>query len=188
MLKQIFSSRKDRHLVRSFLDRRDEQAFHVLYERYTPALYQFTLRMVGWCPQDAEDVVQDTWVRAVERLSEFRWQSAFKTWLTAIAINRSRELLRRKARKTGEDVPPESVPPPHIEQHIDVERAIAALPNGYRMVLVLHDFEGYKHEEIGRLLDVDPGTSKSQLYHARRAVRRALQEPETQPAHSEKQA
>ena len=124
---------------------------------------------------------------AVERLAEFRWQSAFRTWLTAIAINRSKELLRRRARKLDREIEPESTLPARID-HIDVERAIAALPNGYRMVLVLHDFEGYKHGEIGQLLDIDAGTSKSQLYHARRAVRRTLQEPETQQAHSENQA
>jgi RNA polymerase sigma-70 factor (ECF subfamily) len=143
--------------------------------------------MVGWCPQDTEDVVQDTWVRAVEQLAEFRWQSAFRTWLTAIAINRCRELLRRKARKPDEAIQPESIQQNRIE-HIDVERAIAALPTGYRMVLVLHDFEGYKHEEIGQLLDINAGPFKSQRYHARRAVRRVLQAPETRQTYSENQA
>jgi len=169
---------KDRRLVSNFLARRDEHSFRVLYRRHTPALYQLALRLVGWNVQDAEEIVQDTWLRAIEALAEFRWESGLRTWLTGILINRSRELYRTRKKEQRTSIADELAVEVAVTENferIDLEQVIAALPNGYRQVLVLHDIEGYTHEEIGRLLEIEAGTSKSQLSHARRAMRDSLQ-------------
>lgn len=156
----------------------DELAFRELYRRHTPRLHQLVLRMVGGVEADAEDVVQDTWLKATERLGGFRWEAAFASWLTAIGINVAREVLRRRGRRREVELAPEDdlppAEPPRALDPVDLERAIGALPDGYRTVLVLHDVEGYKHEEIAGHLGVSVGTSKSQLFHARRALRLSL--------------
>lgn len=171
----------DAALAARVLEDGDESAFRTLYRRHTPAVYQFVLRLVGGSEPDADDVVQDAWLRAVRSLARFRWQASFRTWLTGIALNRAREIQRKSAR-SPEDGPPDAVqraavPPGRYAERMDLERAIASLPEGYRTVLVLHDIEGFTHEEIGRRLEITPGTSRSQLHHARRAMR-GLLEPE----------
>jgi RNA polymerase sigma-70 factor (ECF subfamily) len=150
----------------------DEAAFLSLYRQHTPRLFAVVLRMLGRRP-DAEDAVQEAWLRAVRGLAGFRHDSSFLTWLTGIGIRCALEIIRKR-------LPVDAPGPPDIaaagtpDLSIDLERAIAELPDGYRVVLVLHDVEGFTHEEIGRLLDVEPGTSKSQLFHARRALRLRL--------------
>lgn len=155
----------------------DEPAFRQLYGRHTPRLMALVLRFMGGRETDAEDVVQEAWLRATERLGQFRWEAAFSSWLSAIALNLAREHLRKSSRRREvewpEDEPP-AVEPLNRVDGADLEKAIAALPAGYRSVLVLHDVEGYRHEEIAELMGVSVGTSKSQLFHARRAVRHAL--------------
>ncbi|HET9271123.1 MAG TPA: RNA polymerase sigma factor [Vicinamibacterales bacterium] len=158
------------------MDRGDEEAFRLLYRRHTPRLYAVALRLLAGRSADAEDVVQDAWLRSAARLADFEWRSALSTWLIAIVINCARERLRMRPIVTAEpdDVAqvvarPES---PHVA--IDLERAIAALPDRRRQVLVLHDIEGWTHAEIGRHLDMPAGTSKSDLFQARRAVRASL--------------
>ncbi len=123
--------------------------------------------------------MQRTWIRAVEGLSGFGWRSTLSTWLGGIAVNCARELWREG--RLGADLDaaeggPRLVPPSH-EDRIDLDRAIERLPAGYRQVFVLHDVEGYTHEEIGRLLGIDAGTSRSQLSHARRRLRASLEPP-----------
>ena len=141
----------DRELADALLLRRDEAAFRALYRRHTPRLFQVVLRVLGGAELDAEDVVQETWIRATERLGDFRWEA------------------------DPENVPePWSAPVP-VGERIDLERALALLPAGYRAVLVLHDVEGFTHEEIAGMLGVVPGTSKSQLSCARRAMRQLLE-------------
>jgi len=156
----------------------DEAAFRQLYRRHTPRLHLLLLRLVGGHEADAEDAVQDTWLKATERLGSFRWESAFGTWLCAIGLNVVREQARRRSRRPEVAWPVDHDPPqaPPLERvdPIDLERAIAGLPEGYRTVLVLHDVEGYTHEEIGAAVGIAPGTSKSQLFWARQAVRAAL--------------
>jgi RNA polymerase sigma-70 factor, ECF subfamily len=154
----------------------DEAAFRALYRRYTPSLFPFVLRILGGAREDAEDVVQDTWLRAVRGLGGFRWESSFRTWLMGIGLNRARELLRRRARTDGVPAPGGEivVRPPATAERLDVERALTFLPAGYREVLILHDVEGYTHPEISERLEIAVGTSKSQLFHARRALRRLL--------------
>ena len=165
----------DRRLVQRFLRTGSERVFRTLYKRHAPALYRFALRLVRGNDGAAQDIVQETWLRAVPRLRDFRWQSSLRTWLHAVAINVHRETLRRRvvdqakaAEASGRftvvagrhDLPP-----------VDLERGIRELPDGYREVLVLHDIEGYTHKEIAALLGIEEGTSKSQLSKARRAMR-----------------
>lgn len=181
------SARADAELVAAIRLDGDERAFRELYRRHTPRLHQLVLRLVGGAEQDAEDVVQETWIRATSALDRFRWDSSFPTWLTGIGINRARDLLRRRTRRPGDQEvgDPEVLlaqlgeRPKPVGERIDLERAIALLPDGYRAVFVLHDVEGFGHAEIGVQLGISEGTSKSQLFHARRALR-ALLEPVTQ--------
>lgn len=166
----------DAELAARILELGDEVAFRALYRRHTPAVYQFALRLMGGSEADAEDVVQDAWLRAVRALADFAWRSSFRTWLTGIALNRGREVLRRRGRAPLVQVPARepAVHPAGAGDRLDLERAIERLPDGYRAVLLLHDLEGLTHEEIGERLQITSGTSRSQLFHARRTMRRLL--------------
>ncbi len=171
-LSRYLENLTERRLAGKFLAQRDELSFRQLYRRHTPALYQLTLRLVGWNVHDAEDVVQEAWTKAIEKLEAFRWESSLRTWLCGIAINCCRELYRKRSGQHETILPEEMATSKTGElERIELEQAIASLPDGYRQVLVLHDIEGYTHEEIGRMLDIEVGTSKSQLYHARASVR-----------------
>ena len=146
--------------------RGDEAAFRDLYRRHTPALYRLALRLGGGDEPWAEELVQRAWIRAVEGLGGVRLAlGVVSTWLGGIAINCARELWRegpgagrRLARRgTGSRRPASRGSPPGPEDRIDLERAIERLPHGYRQVFVLHDVEGYTHEEIGGLLGIEAG-------------------------------
>ncbi len=132
---------------------------------------------------DVEDVIQITWIRAIERLSEFRWESNLRTWLTGIAINCSREHIRKSSRirnlpfTDAMDFKSAGKIERPIDR-IDLEKAIAKLPDGYREVLILHDVKGFTHLEIAAFLKIEEGTSKSQLSRARGAIRSILTEKE----------
>lgn len=165
----------DRELVQGFLRTRGESEFRILYRRHTPALYRMAWRLVG--AGRAEDVVQEAWWRAAQALSGFEWRSALRTWLTAILIRCCRESQREPAAVVAfTREPAAEAPEPGITaaDALDLERGLAALPPGYREVIVLHDVEGMTHEEIARALKIVPGTSKSQLARARRALREFL--------------
>lgn len=180
------ASPEDRQLADAVVQGGDERAFRSLYRRYTPMLYPFVLRVLGGSVADAEDVVQETWVRAVKQLGKFRWESSLRTWLTAIALNLSREVLRKRGRDRTEELTPDHVLPARPgrdHERLDLESAIARLPSGYRTVLVLHDIEGFTHEEISQQLAIAVGTSKSQLFDARRAMR-ALLQPAAETGHA----
>jgi RNA polymerase sigma-70 factor (ECF subfamily) len=175
MRAQAVARTTDQALAGRIVAARDESAFRELYRRHTPRLYQFVLRVLGGDELEAEDVLQDTWIRATRNLAGFRWESRFETWLTGIGLNLCRNRLRAGGRWT--DLPEEILGTPGAaqrESRIDLERAIALLPAGYRTVLVLHDIEGYRHAEIAERLGVSEGTSKSQLWSARRYLRRLL--------------
>jgi RNA polymerase sigma-70 factor (ECF subfamily) len=161
----------DRTLARLFLGG-DEAAFRELYRRHAPAVYAFSTRLSG-SAADGEDLLQEAWVRGGARLSGFRWQSSLRTWLCGIAANCWREMRRERGRGDGSRpaADPRAPEGAHGER-IDLDRAIRDLPDGYRDVLVLHDLYGYTHEEIGRLLEIRSGTSKSQLSRARAAPAR----------------
>lgn len=174
----------DKVLVERFLSQRDERDFRILHCRFTPALAQIVLRFVRGNHADAEEVLQTTWIRAVRGMPGFRWESSLKSWLTGIALNCSREHLRRERRHDStepidhHDLVAPARPPREISR-VELERAIARLPDGYREVLILHDIQGYTHLEIGGILGVEEGTSKSQLFRARRAIRSHLTSRET---------
>ena len=165
----------DESLVAEFLSRRDEEAFRALYRRHSPRLWLVILRLLGGRDAEAQDALQDTWIRAAARLPEFRWEARLSTWLTGIAVNRCREAWRGDRRAPRET---ELAEEPRAEaaasERLDLERAVRALPDGFRAVLVLHDVEGYTHDEIARLLAIDAGTSKSQLSRARARLRETL--------------
>jgi RNA polymerase sigma-70 factor (ECF subfamily) len=172
----------DRALVAAYLTQRDEASFRALYRRHTPALWPFVLRLVGGDEETAREAMQETWIRAARGLDAFRWEARLRTWLTGIALNCAREATRHERRARGGAPGPDpraggelAVAPAAASGYsIDLARAVDALPEGYRRVLLLHDVEGYTHEEIGSILGIDIGTSKSQLHHARRRLRAVL--------------
>jgi RNA polymerase sigma-70 factor (ECF subfamily) len=168
--------RSDRELADLVVRAGDEEAFRALYRRHAPRVFQFVLRLVGGDVAEAEDLMQETWIRAARGLGGFRWESAFSSWVSGIALNRVREMARKKRRSLVEvdgewEIP---VAPVDAGERIDLERALELLPTGFRTVLVLHDVEGFTHQEIGDRLGITDGTSKSQLHGARRAMRRLM--------------
>jgi RNA polymerase sigma-70 factor (ECF subfamily) len=128
---------------------------------------------------DAQDVLQECWMVAIRKLDSFRGDSTFKTWITSILINKCREKVRERMQHNGQTLETDlarSLSTEMTTDRIDLQRALAGLAPGYRQVLVLHDVEGFKHEEIASMLGVAAGTSKSQLHEARKAVRDFLME------------
>jgi len=129
---------------------------------------------------EADDITQDVFIRAWQKLSTFRGESAFGTWLHRLAVNvilaRRKSVGIERGRFIAEEAPLEAMSgrPVTPELSMDFEEALQSLPEGARQVFVLHDVEGYRHDEIARMLGVVPGTSKSQLHHARMALRRHL--------------
>ena len=170
----MHSEDEDRRLVASFLQTRSETAFLALYRRHTRALYSLALRLLDSRSADAEDVIQETWLRAMSSIHAFAWQSSLRTWLCGFVVNCAREVIRRRT-PTVEAGPESAASQTAGEEVIDVRRAIALLPEGYRTVIVLHDVQGFAHTEIAEILGIDPGTSKSQLFNARRAMRSLMQ-------------
>jgi RNA polymerase sigma-70 factor (ECF subfamily) len=135
--------------------------------------------MIG--PDQADDIAQDVFVRAWRKLSTFRGEAAFGTWLHRLAVN---VILARRATlgtERGRTVESEEAldraagRPGGVDLSLDFEAAIGRLPEGARRVFVLHDVEGYRHEEIAQMLGIVPGTSKSQLHRARMALRQYLE-------------
>jgi len=174
---------EDRKLVDAVLASGDEQAFRELYRRHSPRLLGFVSRLLGGASSDGEDVVQESWIRASEGLRKFQWRSTFSTWLLGIGLNVVRDILRRNngSQTFGEDQELISKRQDiENESKIDLERAIAILPDDNRLVLVLHDIEGYTHEEISARLDIPNGTTKSRLFKARRLIRERLSENKEQ--------
>ena len=175
------TSDDDRLLVEAVVQRGDERAFTSLYDRHTPALYRLALRLTGGSAADAEDITHEAWVRAVERLATFEWRAALRTWLSSFVIRCAHERDRAVTRTAQpvEDLAfgTDDAALRGSYARLDLERAIAGLANGFRQVFVLHDVQGYTHEEIAGLLGIEPGTSKSQLSRARRALRRKLEPP-----------
>jgi RNA polymerase sigma-70 factor, ECF subfamily len=153
----------------------DATAFERVYRRHVTRIHTLCRRLVG--EGLAEEVTQDVFVRAWQKLDRFEGRSAFGTWLYRLAINvclGHRERASTRAYRFGGDAGvlerTEGVRS-QPEHRVDLGRAIERLPAGAREVFVLHDIEGYKHREIARLLGVAEGTSKSQLHEARMSLR-----------------
>ena len=161
----------------------DRRAFERLYRAHVDKVFTLCARMVGDRVR-AEELTQDVFVRAWEKLGQFRGDSAFSTWLYRMAVNvvlneRQAEKRRRERHDDGiEDMDSLSFadarPLPVPGLSLDLEAAIAALPPGAKKVFVLHDVEGYTHEEIGAMLGVTSGGCKAQLHRARMLLREAL--------------
>lgn len=155
-------------------------AFERLYELHVRRMYALCLRMVT-DHRRAEELTQDIFVRAWEAISSFKFQSAFGTWLHRLGTNVVLGHLRSEKRREGKvsntddlEAFENGVRQAMPETKLDLERAIAALPDGAREVLVLHDIQGYRYREIAEMTEIAEGTVKSQLNRARRLVREAL--------------
>jgi len=160
--------------------RGDTSAFERIYRENVGRIHGLCRRLTGDAAL-AEDLTQEVFVRTWEKLPTFRGRSAFSSWLHRLAVNVVLGDRRSSARRTARVVAvadPEQVEPFSLATHpggdIDLERAIAALPLRARTVFVLHDVEGYRHEEIAELTGVTVGTSKSQLHRARTLLKEAL--------------
>ena len=158
--------------------RGDAVAFERLYRRHVSRIHSLCRRMLD--PELSDDVTQDIFVRAWQKLELFRGESAFGTWLHRLAINvvlaKRTDAAKQRNRFLSDDAVMEQAPARHYagDVRMDFETALARLPQGAREIFVLHDIEGYKHEEIADLLGVTAGTSKSQLHRARMALREVM--------------
>ncbi len=156
----------------------DTAAFERLYRRHEARVHTLCRRMVG--PELCEDVMQDVFIRAWRKLELFKGKSSFGTWLYRLAINvclaRREKAGKRRERFRHDEAAMERARGRrwHGDERMDLDRAIDGLPPRARQVFVLHDVEGYKHREIGEMLGIASGTSKSQLHEARMALREQL--------------
>jgi RNA polymerase sigma-70 factor (ECF subfamily) len=159
-------------------------AFELLYSRYHRRTYSLCLRMMN-SATEAEDLTQEVFIQLFRKIGSFRGDSAFSTWLHRMTVNqvlmhfRRRGVQNEKTTDNGE-MPDQIVNGTErqsrmpIIDRIALDKAIGQLPNGYRTVFVLHDVEGFEHEEIARMLKLSVGTSKSQLHKARLKLRGLL--------------
>jgi RNA polymerase sigma-70 factor (ECF subfamily) len=159
-------------------------AFELIYGRYHRRTYSLCLRMTG-SQTEAEDLTQEVFIQLFRKIGSFRGDSAFSTWLHRLTVNQVLMHFRRRSVKnerTSEDgeMPEQTVrgtANPSKMQVIDriaLKNAVAQLPNGYRNVFLLHDVEGFEHEEVARMMGISVGTSKSQLHKARLKLRALL--------------
>ena len=156
-------------------------AFEVIYQRYNRRTYSLALRMTA-SVTEAEDLTQEVFIQLFRKIGSFRGDSAFSTWLHRMTVNQVLMHFRRRSVKnerTSEDgeMPEQTVrgsanpSKMQVVDRIALKNAIAQLPNGYRKVFILHDVEGFEHEEVARLMGISVGTSKSQLHKARLKLR-----------------
>jgi len=162
----------------------DAVAFERIYEQHRRRVYSLCARMLGNVEQ-AEDLTQEVFLQVYRKIGSFRGDSAFTTWLHRLAVNQVLMHFRKRGVKlehTSEEgdftnvveTPLQSTRRISMVDRLALERAIAQLPPGYRTVFLLHDVEGYEHEEISSTLGVSVGTSKSQLHKARMRLRELL--------------
>jgi RNA polymerase sigma-70 factor, ECF subfamily len=164
--------------------RGDVDAFELLYRQHAGRVYALCLRLAA-DPVVARELTQDTFVRAWEALPRFRADASITTWLHRIAVNAMLERRRGERRRTarvsladddedGDALVGGVVLAPDVASAVDLERAIGALPPGVRRAFVLHDVEGYTHEEIATMTGLAAGTLRAQLHRARQLLKRAL--------------
>ena len=158
----------------------DREAFERLYRANSGRVFALCIRMVG-DRSSAEELTQDVFVRAWNKLGQFRGDSSFSTWLHRLAVNVVLNVRKQQGRhrsrheemdEESNSLPQSGLPVPGMR--LDLEAAIAMLPPGARRVFVLHDVEGYTHEEIAEQTGVTTGATKSQLHRARMLLREAL--------------
>ncbi len=169
----------------------DGEAFERLYRMHSRRVFSLCLRMVG-NQAEAEDLAQEAFLQLFRKIQTFRGESAFSTWLHRLTVNVVLMRLRKKtATETSLDEmteaqeegggPPKEVGVPDLKlagsvDRVNLERAVGQLPPGYRTVFVLHDIQGYEHNEIASLMGCSVGNSKSQLHKARTRLRELLRE------------
>jgi RNA polymerase sigma-70 factor (ECF subfamily) len=178
-------------------------AFEFLYQLHGRRVYALCLRMVG-NPADAEDLMQEAFLQLYRKIGTFRGESAFSTWLHRMTVNVVLMRLRKKSLPTDsleETLEPDTensgpkrdVGAPDLRlsgavDRVNLERSIEKLPPGYRTVFVLHDVQGYEHNEIANIMGCSVGNSKSQLHKARTRLRELLQEEIRDQAREERKA
>ncbi len=160
--------------------RGDINALEELYRRHKDKVYALALRLTNNV-QDAEDIVQDVFVQVYRKIGDFREEAAFTSWLYRVATNIALSALRRRKRRWGMETGQNPGPPEEGRRSETgkilkpfLEDAIAALPPRARLIFVLHDIQGFQHNEIADMLDCSEGTSKSQLHKARAQLRKNL--------------
>ena len=161
--------------------RQEATAFEELYRLHAGRVYNLACRLSG-NQSDGEDLLQEIFVLVFRKLESFKGEAALGTWIYRLATNHCLDFLRsrdaRMRQVTGtlgdEDVKMPSPIRPLRADRIDLERAIARLPDGYRAAFVLHDVEGFEHREVAALLGIAEGTSKSQVHKARLKLREYL--------------
>lgn len=173
---------RDEDLVRRFLSG-DRAAFAALVERHERRVYNLALRMTGR-EEDARDATQDALLTVLKKLSSFRGEAAFTTWLHRVTVNACYDLLRKRQRapllERGDDDLPAIEPPPAADHSdtsdlsIDVQRALIEVPEDFRVVMILHDVQDLPQEEVAAILGIPVGTVKSRLHRGRIALARAL--------------
>ena len=159
----------------------DVDAFEVLYRQYSGRIFALCLRLQAGDTNDATELMQDVFIKAWRRLSTFRGESAFGSWLHRLAVNTMLENARGDGRRTARVLPmddtsrlPGAARSSGVDLRMEMEEAIASLPKGARQAFVLHDVEGYQHQEIAAQLSVSVGTVKAQVHRARRLLRERL--------------
>ena len=176
----------------------DGEAFQALYDRHKRRVYSLCLRMTA-NTAEAEDLTQEAFLQLYRKIATFRGESAFSTWLHRLTVNLVLMHLRKKGlnlvsleetiNPSEDDAPKRDFGSRDLQltgsvDRVALERAVASLPPGYRMVFVLHDVEGFEHNEIATMLECSTGNSKSQLHKARLKLRELLRQPDqsAQPA------
>jgi RNA polymerase sigma-70 factor (ECF subfamily) len=160
----------------------DVDAFELLYREHAGRIYALCLRLMASDSADATELMQDVFIRAWRRLTTFRGECAFSSWLHRLAVNTMLENARGDRRRIARVLPMDDTSrlegaarSTGVDLKMDMEDAIASLPKGARLAFVLHDVEGYQHQEIAEQLGVSVGTIKAQLHRARRLLRERLE-------------
>jgi RNA polymerase sigma-70 factor (ECF subfamily) len=160
----------------------DGTAFDELYQRHAARLYNLAYRLAGTA-NDAEDLLQDIFLLAYRKLGSFRGDSSLGTWLYRLAMNHCLDVLRSRQSRMGQQTDsldeegaaePTAAPALGAVSRIDLDRAIGRLPHACRAAFLLHDVEGFGHQEVGVILGISEGTSKSQVHKARLRIRTYL--------------
>ena len=175
---------RDEELVRRYLEG-DGEAFASLVKRHERRVYNLSLRMTG-SEEDARDATQDAFLSALRKLSSFRGEAAFTTWMHRVTVNACYDVMRKKKREPMLDLGgderersgPEPAPAPDIadasDLSIDVQRALLAVPEDFRVVMLLHDVRDLPQQEIAAILQIAVGTVKSRLHRGRVALAEAM--------------
>jgi len=183
--------------------RGDAEAFERIYRMHNRRVYALCLRMVG-NTAEAEDLTQEAFLQLFRKIATFRGESAFSTWLHRLSVNvvlmrlRKKTLAETSLDETAEPDeegggPRKDIGGPDLRlsgsvDRVNLERAVEQLPPGYRSIFVLHDVQGYEHNEIAAIMHCSIGNSKSQLHKARMRLRQLLQETERARAREQRQA